>query len=195
MNDQSVLNQRLRAMEKAAQGAASVARDQSFLYEFSVTPTCPPSKQLYIRPGVISPGWAWAWIMERSYTEAVICDFDDTEQTDMSCNFNNAGYYLPVLLCYWGEWAAYHQLESYDDPQVFDNIVGDEVATAGEAESVIDGYLNGMTTIYYKVPLVALILRNNGVTGTDGQIEPIDRANRGRSYLYRDIRDRMSLIR
>jgi hypothetical protein len=195
MNEQAVLHQRLRAVERKGHNAASVGRDQSYLYELSVTPTCPPSKQLYIRPGVISPDWDWAWIMDRSYIEAVTCDFADTEQTGMDASFNNAGYYLPVLLCYYGDWAAYHNLESYDDPQVFDNIVGDEVATAGEAESVIDGYLNGMTTIYYKVPLVALMLRNNGVTGVDGQILPIDQVNRGRSYLYRDIRDRMSLVR
>ena len=126
----------------------------------------------------------------------------------LDLSFASAGYYKAVVLClnYW--WIA---SEQYDDED-FDGgddwkyyVLGGitEYATATDSEAAIDAVLAGgagevpgfaATDPETKVfawcyfPLRAIVLRNDGTTGVPGAVQPIDLLNRGRSYLYRDVR-------
>lgn len=183
-----------RLEQKRAQQAAY--ENDNIWYTFLVAPSCPPDKRLHIRGGIATPSARWGAIMAQSQIPDWVCDFEDEDATDMSLSFSNANYYLPLILCYFGDWVAYRTVSppTYDDPQ-FDNVVGTEVETAGEAESQIDALLNGSDDwYYYRFPLWGVVLRNDGNVGINYAILPIDAVNRGRSYLYRDARARNSLI-
>ncbi len=158
-------------------------------YDLRVSASCPPDKRVHIRSGIGTPSGRWGFIMGNDFLPYTICDFENQPETQMSLNFTNAGYYLGLLLCYYGEWVAYRSLgPSYQEP-VFDNVLGTEVETAAEAEAQIDALLNGSEDwYYYRLPLWAIVLKNDGNAGVDYAIEPVDVVNRGRSYLYRDIR-------
>jgi len=65
----------------------------------------------------------------------------------------------------------------------------DEFETAAGAENVLRTTSRWRTvTDSYGVVLIVVILRNNGNTTDPNQWMPIDKVNRGRSYLFRNIR-------
>ena len=163
-------------------------------YDFSVAPPCPPDKRLYIRGGYVTESRGFDGVVLQSDTPFMTCDFENEEETGMPLLFDNSFHYLPIILCYYGDWIAFRTFgETYETP-VFDNVIGEEVATPAEAEAQIDAWMNGYTDwSYYRFPLRAVVLRNNGATGTRYAILPIDTVNRGRSYLYRDARTWTSL--
>lgn len=183
------LQQRLSMIESRQQ-QASAWNNADTWWQFLVTPTCPPSKQVQIRPGYAQAGPRWGNITYQTYTEATICDFGDTTLTGFAATFTNTRWYRGVLMCYYGEWMAYRVTES--EPRAFTIIHDDvEYESNTEAEAAIDYLLNGGDDwMYYLFPLWAIVLRNNGDVGTDGAVDAIDRVNRSRSYLYRDIRAR-----
>lgn len=191
-----ILRTRTKALERQRQRQA-VMETAKHSDQFLVTPTCPPSQRLQIRSGIPSPVQRWGYIIAQSYTEPQMADFADTVQMGAAYTFSTVGGYLPILLCYWGEWLAYRVIYEggpFQIDQVFDNVVGDEASTAAAAEAEIDALLNGAEAWYdYRLPLWAVILRNDGHTGIEGAMLPVDKINRGRSYLYRDIRARNSL--
>ena len=126
----------------------------------------------------------------------MVADFESVEDTGMNLVFDNAGYFLPILLCYGYDWVAY---QCYDDPSlydsVFDNVVGTETSTATAAEAQIDGFLNGSEQWYYeRLPLCGVVFKNDGNVGVSYAIESIDQVNRRRSYIYRDARVRRGAI-
>lgn len=160
-------------------------------YEFSMRPSCPPDKRVHIAGGVARPAFQWPIIMLDDFLPAHTCDFEDETDTQLALSFINANWYLPVLLCYFGDWVAFRTFSDAYDSVAFDNVVGTEVATAAEAEQQIDGFLNGVGQWYnYRLPLGGVILKNNGQTEVNYAILPVDLVNRGRSYLYRDARAR-----
>ena len=187
-------DRRLNRLEKRQEREASFENVNAW-YEFLVAPSCPPDKRLHIRGGTVTPTSRWGFIIQQSYIEPQTCDFEDTDATDLSLNFSNAGYYLPLILCFYGDWLAYRTLgPAYEDP-VYDNVVGTEVATTVEAEAQLDSLLNGSNDWFdYKMPLYGVVLKNDGDTDSDAAILAIDAVNRGRSYLYRDARARNCLI-
>ena len=172
---------------------------QSRWYEFLVSPTCPPSKQLHIRGGQVTPSALWFWIQQTSFVPDWTCDFEDESETQMDLVFDNANFFLPLILCYGYDfitlYAAYpDDYWDFGDPPFF-NVIGTEVATAQEAEAQIDAWLNGYTQWYREVlPLSGVVLKNDGRTGTLYAILPVDAINRGRSYLYRDCRARHNIF-
>lgn len=183
-------------------------------YYFRVRPTCPPTTSLMVMPGRMYRNAAyWAWISYDMQVPQYEMDF--TAPTDfgwrvdrwtynpLPLNFADAGYYQAVVVGWYFGYLFYTVeggpgsadvdiVWTYDGGQV-------EYATAAEAEAKLDHLLNGGTDpgtdpfetgIFYadRMPLVAVVLRNNGVMGVDSQILPIDAVNRGRSYIYRDVR-------
>ena len=187
--------QRVRRLERQDDRKVGYS-EPGWWYELLVAPSCPPDKRLHIRGGIVTPSARWGWIMTNTYMPDTICDFENEAETQMDLVFTNANYYLPILLCYYGDWVAY----SYADPDyygepVFENVLGTEVATAAEAEAQIDALMNGTDNWYYYVcPLWAVMLKNDGQVGVPYAILPIDHVNRGRSYLYRDIRARHNIF-
>lgn len=184
----------IRYLKRQQDREAAYVQDDRW-YNLMVAPSCPPDKRLYIRSGIVSPSGRWAVIMQEDFIPDTICDFENVDETQMDLNFTTADYYLGIILCYAGQWAAYRTLGgAYEEP-VFDNVIGTEVATAVEAEAEIDAYLNGVDQwYYYRVPLWGVVLKNDGVVGVNYSILPIDAVNRGRSYMYRDARARHSLF-
>lgn len=177
------------------QARAAAFEPNSRWYNLMVAPPCPPDKRLYIRNGIVSPSAQWGFIMQDDFIPDTACDFENQGETQMALNFTNAGYYLGLILCYYGDWAANQSLgAAYAEP-IFDNVIGTEVATAAEAEAEVDAFLNGDTQWYnYRVPLWGIVLKNDGVTGVDYSILPVDIVNRGRSYMYRDARARHNIF-
>ena len=177
----------LRRMEKERAREAAHEPNNRW-YELLTAPSCPPDKRLHIRGGIAVAAPARGFIMNNDFVPDWICDFENEPETQLSLNFTNANYYLGIILCYYWEWVARRVLGGYDEP-VFDCVVGSEVATATEAEVEIDALLNGVEQwYYYRMPLWAIVLKNDGSVGTNYAILPIDQVNRDRSYLYRDAR-------
>lgn len=166
-------------------------------YQLRTSVACPPDKTVNVRGGVVTPSARWATFEETDILPSVEVDFTNTESTGIDLSFTNSGYFFPIILCLAGDWIAY---QGYDDPDIyeypiFDNVTGTEVATAAEAESQIDGFLNGVDQWYnYRLPLSGIVFKNDGNTEATGSILPIDCVNRGRSYLYRDARVRRGAL-
>ena len=178
-----MIDRRIGALDRARERSAADVPRRDMWYEFKVAPSCPPDKRLHIRPGIVTPSIRWSDFIEDDYIPYTVCDFENQTETDMGLVFVNAGYYLPILLCYNGEWLGYR-----DDP-IFNNVIGTEVETAILAEAQIDGFLNGTEDwYYYRLPLCGVVLRNDGQVGANYAIQAIDAVNRGRSYLFRDSR-------
>lgn len=187
------LDNRLRTLERTQdRKAANVEVPRE--YDFLISPFCPPDKRLYIRGGYATESYAFDGVVLQSATPIVICDFENEEETQLALTFTNANYYLPIILCYYGDWIGVRTFDLDYELPVFDNVTGTEVATAAGAEAQIDAWMNGYTDwSYYRFPLRGVVLRNNGETGVPYAILPIDSVNRGRSYLYRDARSWVSL--
>jgi len=173
----------VRELDRSMRQRAASAPRGDLQYQFRVAPSCPPDKQLHIRPGIAVPSIRWTAFIEDDYIPYTVCDFENQDETDVGLSFTNSGYYLPIILCYAQAW-----LDDRTEP-IFDNVVGTESATALEAESQIDGFLNGVEDWYYaRLPLCGVVFKNNGEVDVLYAIEPIDAVSRGRSYIYRDAR-------
>jgi len=185
---------RLRTLERQQERQSAYVETPRW-YDFLVAPSCPPDKRLHIRGGYAAESYGFDGAMQQSDTPDVVCDFENEEETDMALVFTNADYYLPIILCYYGDWISFRTINPPDfELPIFDNVTGTEVATAAEAEAQIDAWMNGYTDwAYYRFPLRGVVLRNSGVTGVHYEILPIDYVNRGQSYLYRDVRSWTSL--
>jgi len=180
-------------------------------YDFMVTPTCPPTTSISIRSGKAWRNAAY-WFVIGYNVEKPTVTIDLTTEKIVKFDFPAAGipldlsfvnpyYYKSMALMYNLDWIFYEQygIDYVEDECKFHYLAADtEYATAGEAEAEIDLMLNGGLAndpyaeqgLYYtySFPIWSIILRNTGITGADGQIQPIDQVNRGRSYLYRDLR-------
>lgn len=179
-----------RWRKKAAQSTVDWA------WHFATSASCPPDERIQVRGGVIYPGPYWLVLDSAGWRGPDACDFTDPEMTGLDCNFTNAYYYLGVILCYEADWLLFYYHWEPETQQHFEIVGGTtEWATPLEAEAEIDLMLNGTEAIYQeRLPLCAVVLRNNGTTGIDGQILPIDPLNRGRSYLWKDVRPRNKLL-
>lgn len=132
------------------------------------SPTTPPSKAVQFQGG-------WFWDADAGdgwWSEAVLGDLDTGGNCEVSA-FASAGYFRAILI--------YH---TYQD------VVSTESAECASAVDAIDaGISAGMAAQYdQKIPLVMVIVKNDGTTGETGAILPVDGANRGRSFIYRRIR-------
>jgi len=189
-----LIDRRIQRLEKQQQRTAGYDPPGRW-FECLVAPSCPPDKRLHIRGGTATASAVWGWIMGTDFVPDTICDFENETETQMNLIFDNANYYLPIILCYYWEWVA--QRVYYDEwtTYIFTNVIGVEVATAPEAEAQIDAWMNGYTQWYHDtMPLWGVVLKNNGQAGVHYAIQPIDQVNRGRSYLYRDARARHNIF-
>jgi len=188
----SILDRRLGRLERQEAKRRNEMNTWQW-YSFLVAPTCPPSTSIAIRPGLALPAIRYGLVQQDTYTGPQTCDFTDTATTGYAANFTNAGYYVGFILCYNSVW----MLNNAASSQVFTLIgAAAEYATSAEAEEEIRLLLNGGDDWIYAVfPLWAVVLKNNGTTGTDGAVLPVDAVNRGRSYLFKDARQRNLLTK
>jgi hypothetical protein len=195
----ALLNRRLNALERQQQKKAT--NELAYTWDqLAISCSCPPDTTLHVREGWVQQGSFWV-VQETIWFPAL--DIDFTDPTQFYCdfwgqtytgNFENAYYYMPLLLSYNDDWFYY--LRDPDAGTAFGpirNVGGSpELATAADAEQAAESWFDGTYADLYSdnLPLCIVIVRNNGVTGMDGQVQPIDPINRGRSYFWRDVRPR-----
>jgi hypothetical protein len=134
-------------------------------------PSCPPDTQLHARGGYVwdayaGNGW-WAYPMD--------ADFGVGGNVQV-LPFANAGWYRGVLVTRYGGGTSPNHYET------------DEYATAAEAQDAVIAMITTGTMYQTDLPLALLVVKNDGTTGVAGAILPIDAVNRGRSYLFREVR-------
>lgn len=159
--------------------------DEPLSDHFRVSVSCPPDTRVHIRGGNVWEGTIWIGVGNGYYIADYTTDFAEPDNIDgYTGNFGTADYFMGVLFgrAFYGE----------------DNFViwsGNEFATAAEAEQDIQNVALRDSPWYgydYNggLPLCGIVLKNDGRTGLDGAVLPIDAVNRGRSYYWRDLRPR-----
>ena len=182
----AIMGHRIQTLER--QEARKAAHVEEPLSEhFRVAVSCPPDTQIHVRGGNIWEGNYWWTVGLGYYLEGFSIDFSDASSiTNYDGNFANADYFMGVII-----GRAFYGLCDY-------LCVGadTEHATAALAEAHIETVALATENVWRgdtndgNLPLIGLVLRNDGRTGVDGAVLPIDRVNRGRSYYWKDLRPR-----
>jgi hypothetical protein len=166
-------------------------------YQFAAFPTCPPSTSITFRGGLT---WWGARDFEGYgfYMPGYVVDLSDSDivsvrpnRSRYTTNYTIPYGYVSYIICAnhygmdakeeWPETVPSHSFRLISSTSVSPYYV--EVETAAEAEaSLLEINLQRVT--YYGISLGGVILRNNGDTSNPNQYMPIDRVNRGRSYLW-----------
>lgn len=198
----SVVDGQIQRLERGQRQRVGVAQNWDS-YQFTVSPTCPPSTSITFRGGLCylpaSIGLGFGWFVN-SYT-ADLTDTDlvttSTSVTYHSYTFTNANWYAGcVLVLRYGLNPDTFGLKPAAVPDQSIILAGtnsgsadgfEEYATAPEAEDALTA-MSMERANSAGLPLAALILRNNGNTTDPDQWVEIDRINRGRSYLLWDCR-------
>ena len=162
-----ILSNRIKALERQ-----EVARDASveehLSDHFRVAVSCPPDARIHVRGGNVWEGNDWFTVGSGYHIESFTMDFSDADTIEnYDGSFANANYYIGVIAI-----RAFYGLEAYI-----------------EDTALLDGPWRGVDDSG-GLPLVGLVLRNDGRTGVAGAVMPIDRVNRGRSYYWKDLRPR-----
>jgi len=194
----TVLEGRLSQLERNRRRSAGTP-DNWDAYQFTAFPTCPPTAALYIRGGRMV--WPASWGEGVSYylSDATL-DFtseDASLDAQWPYSFTNANWYLPIYVTItWSGASATIDADGYGTPRF--RLYGadyysywgggyTEYETSAEAEDAI----SGLDTSFYQdhlvevgLPICRVVLRNNGVTGQPYQFLPVQKVNRGQSYLW-----------
>ena len=185
----SIVSNQIKRLDKEQQRRAGSVQNRD-MYEFTISPTCPPSTSIIFRGGLIwrtaagtnSYGW---------YIPSYEVDLTDPYITYSSSVCPNAywyyavnivpnTYYLPGLTAK-EEWP-----ETAPERSIYFREVSEWVETAATAENNVlrNERSSGQ---FYGPCTTSVILRNNGNTVDINQYMPIDPVNRGRSYLFMNI--------
>lgn len=164
--------------------------------EQRASPSCPPDFCIHIRGG-----WLTSGLGDQVRTPDLVEFFGDPVDLPSGADsaggvgaFTNADYYKAVVVCRSHLWDATE--EQFGTYATVNWVVGNlrtEYSTAQCAEAYSDWFLRNTIDYYYGYPICIVILKNDGVTGAANHILPIDAVNRGRSYLWRDIRPLMKI--
>ena len=189
------LIQRVQDLEKASRRKGATETDWRW-DEFRVSVSIPPDKRIHMRGGVAYAGLAYfgedfsdrAW-----FVPARTADLTSVSSVFIDVTFSGVGTYQAhtILIAI----PTDPQLPSETDWNFRLVTDGNEYATALEAEAAMDAMLDEYNTSWPEpvddppsgMPLSGLILRSE-TSGPGCPILPIDPINRGRSYLYQDIR-------
>ena len=175
-------------------------------YQFRIDATCPPTTAVVIRPGNMNRNATyWFWVDYDVQTPMMTIDFANTTDTIaaeedgsdlLTCTFTNAHWYIGLVLGFNFEYIQERDTDPDWTPIFLYSGGQTEWETALEAEAEIDSMLNGTAQVsqWDRQCMWSFVLRNNGITDVPGQIEPLDPLTRGRSYLYRDARERYPII-
>lgn len=155
-------------------------------YQFRISPTCPPSTSITFRGGYVwkppaSVG-SYGWHIP-SYT-VDLADGDKTGRSTVSFTTPYAYVEYTILLRV-ADGLAPHEEWPETAPDLSIRLLGSsgEHATAKDAEDAMIAREKSAGQ-YYGIPVVGIIFRNNGNIVEYNQFMPIDKINRGRSYLF-----------
>lgn len=204
MSKRGVVERRITDLWRRSTEQEAVTTADQFGFELNVICSCPPSTAVRVLTGIIHENVTYrGWRGGSAQVPENVLDFADpagSKVDGLTLNFSNADYYVGLIFSYYSTYVFYHitgDESLYNDIIFRYNGAETEYATAAEAEEYIDNVmLNGYTELCTasQMPLWAVVLRNNGVTGVDGQVLPVDPVNRGRSYLLHDCRPRNRLV-
>ena len=180
------LERQVRRLELAQERRGTFV-ENSDVYRFRLSPTCPPSTSVHFHGGLAwKPVYSYwpAGFFIPSYT----VDLADTSKTTIEVQFSNAGWYCAVLIGVDADmWPPPDPPDTWPDSLPDDCLYmyrsTDEFETAAGAEAAVRN-LSGERVAYYSVCMGGIVLRNNGNTADYNQFMPIDPVNRGRSYLF-----------
>ena len=170
--------------DQARRGAYT---EPNYQYNFRAAVSCPPDTRIHMRGGQVW-GDPDQWDGRSWYVDSASYDLADATDTGYNYTFTNADYYRPmaVMLRYSG-----NSLALGTDPPIYIMPGASEYATAAEAEEAAYPPWPGGEfdpDAWWGIPLGIFIIKNNGNTTLPNQFLPIDRVNRGRSYLFRQLR-------
>ncbi|RPJ40049.1 MAG: hypothetical protein EHM35_00135 [Planctomycetaceae bacterium] len=145
---------------------------------FTASASCPPTTALQLRGGWITGGSGQTF-----YIQDKTLDFG-AGSDDEALAFTNPGWYYGVAVSHSYTYSG----TTYEFSTSFNNWWTPERGTAVCAEQYAEWLLRdeGPASSGYLVCIV--VLRNDGTVSAPGRVLPIDAVNRGRSYIYRDIR-------
>jgi len=176
---------RVARLERANARVSSYTQP-NYQWNFRVAVSCPPSTVIHMRGGQVW-GDPKDWSGKSWYVESASYDLADEGETGYHYIFTNAHWYKPlaVMLRYSGNPTA---LGTNPPLRI---VTSGEWATAAEAEeaaypTIATGRFDPYA--WYGIPLGVFILRNSGNTTAYNQFMPIDRVNRGGSYLFRELK-------
>lgn len=181
----------LKAATKRLQEQRARARYDDKHYWFKAYPSCPPSTIVHVRGGLMyadsdtgaGEGW-WVDPEDGDFGPGTDSLDDGGGGGGGAPSFTNAYYYRGFILLTDG------LVPGVASVGLFFYYTPDEYATAEEAQDAVWDIMFSYGPFFHDLPVAILILRNNGTTGSSGQIQEIDAVNRGRSYLWRDVRPR-----
>lgn len=168
---------RVKRLGKAEARAAAYVTDPEH-YQFRVAVSCPPDTRLHMRGGLMYDQYDG----DAQFVADETIDLTDPAQMmGQTYTFTVANAYLIYVLALYVVPLANEYLLLGSDV---------EYATAAEAEQELATlYDQDWWNVTY--PLCGLVLRNDGTVGTGYHILPVDRVNRGRSYVWpADMRPR-----
>ena len=157
--------------------------------------SCPPDTHLHIRGGWLNTAYG-----EQLPTPDLDLNFGLDPDGSYGLDgwfgptpFSTAGYYRAGVVLRKNLWDDVSEQLGVDAQIIWTPQTPDCVSTAACAEQWGDWVLRYTLDSNFGYPLCLIIVRNDGVTSADdpgiyGHILPIDAVNRGRSYLWRDIR-------
>jgi hypothetical protein len=202
MNRWGIVEGQLRRLEKKQARRAGNAQNWD-AYQFTATPTCPPSTALAVRGGRMV--WPSSWAEGVSYYLADgTLDFateDASTGPQWPYSFSNANWYLPVyVIITW--YGAYTTITDGYGTMQFRLYGADYFSWSGggfieyETAAGAEDAINATNPNFYQdhlcevgLPVCRVILRNNGITGEPYQFMFIDKVNRGRGYLWGQFRN------
>jgi hypothetical protein len=163
--------------------------EPNYQWNFRIAPSCPPSTTIHMRGGRVWGDWGAGWSGQSWYVDSASYDLADISDSGDAYWFTNPYYYLPfsVMLYLSGYPGA--------TPPLYVINGGTEYATGAEAEAAVYPLISAVPSAFgphagYGIPLAILIMRNNGNTTLVNQYMPVDRVNRGRSYIWRNVKVR-----
>lgn len=180
------MDRRLTILEKDV-GRVAAYEEPNYQWDFKVAPSCPPSTTIHMRGGTVWGDWGAGWDGDAWYVDSASHDMADINDSGDAYWFTNAYYYI--------SFAVMLKDSGYPgtSPPLYVITSAAEYATGAEAEAaafpaIATGAFD--PDAGFGIPLAILIMRNNGDTTLVNQYMPIDGVNRGRSYIWRNLKVR-----
>lgn len=162
------LSQRIDKLESSSEMRDTTEQMNAYYWVKCAT-TSPPSLTLILRNAYIYVSAGQGYVVEPD-----IADFGTSGNCEVSA-FGYQNYFRAILL-------GVHTDGSLVSAE------STEQATASLAETAGLALLESSAMYYDALPVVIVIVRNNGSALTTGSIMPIEASNRGGSYIWRKVR-------
>jgi hypothetical protein len=158
-----------------------------YQWNFRAAVSCPPSTIIHVRGGRVWGDPDSNWDGTSWYVPSASYDISDQDVIGYYYTFTGQAYwYKPLtILIRWSGKAG----DALPTPLYVDTSAAQPTAELAEEAAYPDistGHFD--PDLFDGIPLAIFILRNNGNTTDRNQFMPIDRVNRGRSYLWRNVK-------